>query len=276
MSSDSTSPAPFVTPSRRRRPCAVEARGSRETRLSAWTALGACGLLALASCASSSSPGPTINRAPEAPAGAPIGSPGTTTANLVGARCKGGVCTCRKRDGDRREAEPPDADHKRFEIRVGAQGGPAALQSPTLGTFNGGGEAESCFYIDVLPGTRHAVTFVAREGRAEGGVSPTLSIAEYGPKGPYWYDVVEVRCSGAGGRCTREAADDWGAVARKRRRGRIDPCGSTVITQLNWETSGGMSDRDTGFFRDFTVTFEMEVKKFATQFAPGSTECVPK
>jgi hypothetical protein len=24
------------------------------------------------------------------------------------------------------------------------------------------------------------------------------------------------------------------------------------------------------------VSFEMEVKKFATQFAPGSTECVPK
>ena len=33
---------------------------------------------------------------------------------------------------------------------------------------------------------------------------------------------------------------------------------------------------NSGFFRDFTVTFEMEVKKFATQFAPGSTECVPK
>src|SRR4051812_22650646 len=240
MTSDSTSPAPFVTPSRRGRRCA--------RRTSVWTALGAGGLLALGSCAGSSSSGPTVNRAPEATPeasrGAPIRAPGTTTANLVGARCKGGACTCRKRDGDRRGAGPPDADHKRFEIRVGAEGGPAALQSPPLGTFNGGGETESCFYTDVPPGPRHALTFVAREGRREGGVSPTLSIAEYGPKGPYWYDLVEVRCAGAGGRCTREAADDWGAVARKRRRGRIDPCGSTVITQLNWETSGGLSDRD--------------------------------
>jgi hypothetical protein len=217
-----------------------------------------------------------VNRAPEAAAGEPIGPAGSTTANLVGSRCKGGVCTCRKRGVADREAEPPDADHKRFEIRVGAEGGAAALQSPTLGKFNGGGPAESCFYIDVLPGTRHDVTFIAREGRPEAGVSPTLSISEYGPKGPYWYDIIQVHCAGAGGRCTREAAEDWGTDARKRRRGRIDPCGSTVITQLNWETSGGLADRDTGFFRDFTVKFDMEVKKFATQFAPGSTECVPK
>jgi hypothetical protein len=103
-----------------------------------------------------------------------------------------------------------------------------------------------------------------------------LHIAEYGPKGPFWYDVVDVHCAGAGGRCTRDAADEWGAEAKNRKRGRIDPCGSSVITHLLWETSGGMGERDSGFFRDFTVTFDMEVKKFATQFAPGSTECVPK
>ena len=28
--------------------------------------------------------------------------------------------------------------------------------------------------------------------------------------------------------------------------------------------------------RDFTVDFTIEVKKFDTQFDPGSTECVPK
>jgi hypothetical protein len=234
-------------------------------------------LLGLASCAGPSAPsGSGVNRAPESAAAEPSGPPGSATANLVGARCKGGLCTCRKAKGDARETDPPDEDHKRFEIRVGAQGGAAVLESPTLGKFNGGGEAESCFYIDVLPGTSHQVTFVAREGRSEGGVSPTMSIAEYGPKGPYWYDIVAVRCAGAGGRCTRDAADEWSADARKRRRNRIDPCGSTVITQLGWETSGGAGERDNGFFRDFTVKFNMEVKKFATQFAPGSTECVTK
>jgi hypothetical protein len=107
-------------------------------------------------------------------------------------------------------------------------------------------------------------------------VGPTLDIAEYGPKGPYWYEIVNVRCDGPGGKCTRDAADAWAVELRSRKRGRLDPCGSAVITGLKWETSGGASVREAGLFRDLTVTFTMEVKKFATQFAPGATECVPK
>jgi hypothetical protein len=49
-----------------------------------------------------------------------------------------------------------------------------------------------------------------------------------------------------------------------------------VITHLGWDTSGGTGDPELGLFRDFTVKFTMEVKRFATQFRPGSTECVPK
>jgi hypothetical protein len=203
----------------------------------------------------------------------------STTATLVGARCHDGRCTCRKGVGDNAETAPPDADHKRFEIRVGAEGGgDAALESPTLGRFSAGAGAvdAACFYVDVLPATRHLLSFAAHEGRTGDGLSPTLHIAEYGPKGPYWYDVVEVHCAGAGGKCTREAADAWSAEAKNRKRGRIDPCGSAVVTHLAWETSGGTGTRDSGLFRDLTVSFEMEVKRFATQFAPGSTECVPK
>jgi hypothetical protein len=200
----------------------------------------------------------------------------STTATLVGARCQDGHCSCR-RPGDRHpENPPPDADHKRFEIRLGNEdGGDAVLDSPTLGRF-ANGNSETCFYIDVLPGTSHMLTFTSHEGRPTAGLSPTLRIAEYGPKGPYWYDVVEVHCRGAVGRCTRDAAEEWGAEAKGRKRGRIDPCGSSVVTHLAWETSGGAGDRENGLFRDLTVSFEMEVKKFATQFAPGSTECVPK
>jgi hypothetical protein len=200
-----------------------------------------------------------------------------TTATVVGARCHDGRCACRKGGRDDAETAPPDADHKRFEIRVGAEGGDATLDSPTLGRFSSGAAgAEACFYVDVLPGTHHLLTFVAHEGRPTAGLSPSLRVAEYGPKGPYWYDVVEVHCAGALGKCTREAADAWGAEAKSRKRGRVDPCGSAVVTRLGWDTSGGTGDREGGFFRDFTVSFEMEVKRFATQFAPGSTECVPK
>ena len=173
------------------------------------------------------------------------------------------------------ETRPPDADHKRFEIRLGAIGGGATLDSPTLGHFAADSD-ETCYYIDVLPGTTQQVTFTARASTKEGGVAPRLDLAEYGPKGPWWYDILSVRCSGPGDRCNREAADSWSAEAKTRRRGRIDPCGSTVISHLHWDTSGGTGDRELGMFRDFTVDFTMEVKAFATAFHPGATECVPK
>jgi len=196
-------------------------------------------------------------------------------ANLAGGRCHGGVCTCRNTHGDAAESPPPDEGHKRFEVRLGAGDGSATLSSPTLGELASRGN-EACYYIDVVPGTTHDVTFVAREGHPEGGVSPMLAIAEYGPKGPWWYDVINVHCAGADGKCNRDAADEWGADIKKRRRGRIDPCGSSVVTHLLWDTSGGTGSRELGLYRDFTVKFTMEVKKFPTQFAPGSTECVPK
>ena len=76
--------------------------------------------------------------------------------------------------------------------------------------------------------------------------SPQLDVAEYGPKGPWWYDILSVRCSGPGDRCNREAADAWSAEAKTRKRGRIEPCGSTVISHLRWDTSGGTGDRELG------------------------------
>jgi len=230
--------------------------------------------LALAGGCASTSNGGGGSGATPMPA-IPAGPPVAAHANLAGSRCHGATCTCRDARGSAAENPPPDEGHKRFEVRLAALGGSAALSSPTLGDF-AAGEDESCYYIDVVPGTTHDVSFVARERRAEGGVGPSLAIAEYGPKGPWWYDVVNVHCAGPDGKCNRDAADEWGADIKKRKRGRIDPCGSAVVTHLTWDTSGGSGAREMGLFRDFSVRFTMEVKKFATQFAPGSTECVPK
>ena len=41
------------------------------------------------------------------------------------------------------------------------------------GAVRGGGAGETCFYIDVLPGTHHMLTFTAHEGRPTAGLSPT-------------------------------------------------------------------------------------------------------
>jgi hypothetical protein len=231
-----------------------------------------------AGCAAPSASGSKAEPATVAAAPAPpVVKTGARGANVAGARCHGDVCECRTRGAEAKETSPPDAGHKRFEIRVGGGGGPATFSSPTLGELSSaGGSGESCFYVDVVPGTTHEVSFVAREARAEEGVSPVLELAEYGPKGPWWYDVLVVKCDGPGGRCNRDAADAWSAVAKSRKRGRVDPCGSSVITHLRWDTSGGTGTRELSVFKDFTVSFTLEVKKFATAFAPGSTECVPK
>jgi hypothetical protein len=144
----------------------------------------------LTGCAAPAAAAPTAQEA--SAVAAPV-APGATSANLAGARCQGALCTCRSRAGDPAEKSPPDEGHKRFEIRLG--GGGQTLTSPTLGTLVSN-DGDSCFYVDVVPGSTHELTFTAREARKEEGVSPVLEIAEYGPKGPWWYDVLLVKCAG--------------------------------------------------------------------------------
>jgi len=152
----------------------------------------------------------------------------------------------------------------------------AVLASSTLGRFEASGAGEHCFYTDVVPGTRHDLVFLSTEEAPGHGVAPTLKISEYGPAGPWWYDILEVTCAGGQGTCDRDAAEDWIKRQRVTKRGRVDPCGSMVVSRLHWQSSGGQAERDGGRFRDFGVSFSLDVKRFATQFAPGATECVPK
>jgi hypothetical protein len=199
---------------------------------------------------------------------------------LAGARCRGsgGSCVCRTPGANDEETEPPADGRKRFELRLSADGGLATVESATLGRFQAQGPREVCFYFDVPAGTSAAdASFVARADRPQEGVAPHLRLAEYGPKGPWWYDIMAIDCVGQQGRCNRQGVDTWSArTVRQRKRGRLEACGSAVVSGLAWETSGGQADRDGGLYRDLTIRFGLEVKKFATQFAPGSTECVPK
>jgi hypothetical protein len=197
---------------------------------------------------------------------------------LAGARCHGrtGSCTCRGASDDE-ETDPPAEGQKRFELRLSADGGSLTFESPALGRFTAAGGQEACFYIDVPAGSNADVSVVASADKAEAGVGPHLRLAEYGPKGPWWYEVMAIDCVGQQGRCDRQGVETWtNRTVTQRKRGRLDPCGSAVVSRMAWETSGGQADRDGGLYRDLTVRFSLEVKHFATQFAPGSTECVPK
>jgi hypothetical protein len=245
--------------------------------------------VAVSGCASSSPSAPASSSAP-VPAGevttirhvdkvTPPGPPPT----LAGARCTAplgdgvpqGACRCRK-PGDDTESQPPADGQKRLEIRLSVLGGEGVLDSPTVGHFTASGVADTCYYVDVPAGSRSGWNFVARAANPDTGLSPRLTVSEYGPKGPYWYEIFSFDCVGVGGKCDHAGVDAWTARLKTRKRGRIDPCGSLVVTGLDWETTGGLAQRDTGVYRDFTVRFDVEVKKFPTQFAPNSTECVPK
>lgn len=201
---------------------------------------------------------------------------GPAAPKLSGSRCAGGECRCRVH-GDDRETDPPAEGQKRFEIRLDSTAGSVTLSSPTLGRFTQTAPEEKCFYVDVPGGSNHQIVVEAREPSKGAGLDTRVQIAEYGPRGPYWYDVFEVGCGRDESRCTRLRAAEWGqSWLAHRKRGRLEPCGSAVITGLKWDTSGGLHDRDGGFLRDLRVEFGFQVKAFETQFAPGSTECVPK
>lgn len=203
---------------------------------------------------------------------APIPEP-----KLVGARCPAGQpsCNCRK-PGDDAETAPPPEGMKRLEIRMSVHGGEGLLESPGAGRFAVSGVKDTCFYVDVPAGSKSSYNFQARASNPDAGHTPRLSIWEYGPAGPFWYEIFSFDCVGVGGKCDAAGAADWQGRLKSRKRGRMDPCGSLVVTGLDWQTSGGLAHRDNGYYRDFSVRFDVEVKKFPTQFAPHSTECVPK
>ncbi len=201
----------------------------------------------------------------------------TIQAPLVGARCDGQrTCRCRPAGSQDLETPPPTEGTKRLELRLSAADGEATLSSPTMGSFQASGAQDTCFYIDVVSGSTNEWTYTANAANKTTGFLPRFSLSEYGQSGPYWYDIVAAECRGETGRCDRAGAEQWMTTASRRKRGRIDPCGSTVVSGLHWDTTGGQADRDGGLYRDFTVNFILEVKKFRTQFPPNSTECIPK
>jgi len=195
---------------------------------------------------------------------------------LAGARCQDGQCRCRQ-PGDNKETVPPAPGHKRFEVRMSVAAGEMVINSPTLGSIRHAGEEEQCVYVDLPAGSSQQFTIDSREAQKGEGMTPSVRIAEYGPKGHYWYDALAVNCGTAPHRCDPMAADLWKAEwLTQRKRGRLDACGSTVVSAMRWDTSGGRHMQDGGTLRDFRVQFVLQVKEFATELPPNSPQCVPK
>jgi hypothetical protein len=192
---------------------------------------------------------------------------------LSSSHCADGRCVCRG-PGDKREDPLPAPGKKRIEIRLSTDRGALTLDSPTVGHFEHKGEGEACYYVDLDVSTLYTFHLASKEEREGGGVSPRVHITEYGVHGHYWYDILDVAC-GLGERgCDPELARQWGqGWLEKRKRGRLEACGSLVVVGLKWTTSGGQAEANGWLLRDFNADFGLEVKKFATEFPPGSPEC---
>ena len=150
-----------------------------------------------------------------------------------------------------------------------------SLDSPTVGHFDQSGMQETCYYVDLRPG-EYPFRLDARELTLGSGLVPVVKIREYGPAGPYWYEIIEVSCGMGEAHCTLTAAQEAGQHwMERRKRGRLDPCGSIMVNGLRWDTSGGKAVQDGGFLQDFRAEFTLDVKAYPTRHAPGSAACLP-
>jgi hypothetical protein len=195
------------------------------------------------------------------------------TPALVGKRCTDMGCRCRG-PRDPGEEPPPPPGKKRIEIRLSAMSGHIKLDSPSAGHFEQAGPEEACFYVDLEANLSHDFHLDSQEGRPDSGVTPHLHIAEYGPAGPYWYDILDIACGSGARVCDLPSAREWGeSWMAVRRRGRLEACGSISASGLKWTTSGGEEADRGGRLRDFEANFSLDVRTFATQFPPGAAEC---
>ena len=198
---------------------------------------------------------------------------GGRPAAWLGARCPAGDaarCTCRK-PGDDAENEPPAEGQKRLEIRLSVDGGEGALRVAHPRPVHRERACTKPASTWTCPrAARPAATSSAGPPTPTPASRPRLTISEYGPEGPYWYEIFAFECVGVGGRCDRAGADAWGArpqdaQARTHRSLRLAGGDRPGLGDLG---RPGRSRRRAATATS-RVRFDVEVKKFATQFAPA-------
>lgn len=195
--------------------------------------------------------------------------PRVTRATLAGPLCEAEEvhCKCREpaTDGtpDVDQAGQPEPGFKRYEIRLGPTEDELWATLGDMVFYKTRERGEECFYVDLRPG-KHAVTLRAKAAQ---GFAARMTIAEQGALG--WYDTFTFDCS-TPNRCAMADLRDWGEAVQAREGEIHDPCGSTKVRDVRWQT-GRVPDRlhpD-----ELQLDLVLDIYRFTPKHGPGDAAC---
>jgi hypothetical protein len=187
-----------------------------------------------------------------------------TTGPLAGPLCTGEACTCMA--GAEQAGVPEGAGLKRFEIRLGPTPHDLWATLPGRVLYKSPERPEMCFYVDLAPGT-HPIELRASQAT---GVSAAISISELGAKTRSAYATFRFSCGSPGGVCSFEELDGKKAEYRRASNNAHDPCGSTKVKQVVWDT--GRSP-DQLVPSELAMRLVLHVYKFEPDKAHGDPSC---
>lgn len=188
----------------------------------------------------------------------------STTGALAGPLCSGGGCTCAK--GPEEAGFPEGGGRKRFEIRLGPTPHDLWATLPGGVLYKSAERPQMCFYVDLPPG-KHAVELRASQPT---GISAAIEIYELGAKTKTAYATFKFSCGSPGGVCSFEELDGKKAEYKGVAKNLHDPCGSTKVKEIVWDT-GRSPDQQVP--SEFAMRFVMQVYKFEPDKPHGDPSC---
>lgn len=192
-----------------------------------------------------------------------------TTGALAGPLCRDGACTCMTSP---EEAGAPGAGGgsggglKRFEIRLGPTPHDLWARLPGHVLYKSPERAEECFYVDLAPGTYPVELRASRRD----GVAAAIAISELGARTQSAYATFRFSCGGPGGVCSFEELDGKKAAYAGAKGGVHDPCGSTKVKEVVWDT-GRSPDHPVP--SELAMRLVLHVYKFEPDKPSGDPAC---
>jgi hypothetical protein len=190
--------------------------------------------------------------------------PKATSGALAGPLCSGQSCTCMQSPEE--AGAPEGGGLKRFEIKLGPTPHDLWLTLPGHVLYKSAERPDSCFYVDLPTGSH---TFELRASQPD-SVSAAVEISELGAKTKSAYQTFRFTCGSPGGVCSFEELDGKKAEYQGVKKNTHDPCGSTKVREIVWDT-GKSPDHQVP--SELAMRFVLQVYKFVPEKPSGDPSC---